>query len=386
MKVGILSPSIYMHQKYNDRIYAPGMLAILLADALVEAGITVYMFTTSDVKSKATIVSCDDELATENLLLETKQDIAPEVNSIISLYERKKYFEMGLTVKIFEYAKDQKIDIIHSYNAIGNLAHYFLDLFPFPTFFTLHTPAPIAGTIENWRYKKFLHHNFISISNKQKSDFQKVIPGINILRTIYHGVRLSEFDYSSTSLEYLSFMGRMTPEKGVDLTIQIALKTDTDLKLASHINDNITNSTFYQHNILPYLNHSHIDLVGMLSGKEKTDFLKNAKAFLFPLSWEEPFGMTLIESMAVGTPVITFNRGSIPEIVVDGKTGFVVDYKEGVDGLITAVKKLYSLSKSQYGEMRLNCRKHIENNFTEKIMAQNHIKLYQDILKRVNHG
>lgn len=380
MKIGILTASIYMYQKkYAKRIYAPGELAIGLADTLVDQGEDVFFFTAPDVQSKARIISGDKDLLEGRLHIERQQDFSPEMNDVVSLYETKKYYEIGLTTKAYQFARENQLDILHVYSGLGFLAHYFVDIFKIPTVYTLHTPPPPAGALENWRYQKFHQQNYISISKSQAKGFRDQISNINIVETIYHGLDLSSYSFNPEAYDYFAFIGRMIPEKGMDLAIRLAIKADVKLKIASSIDPAIEGTKYYQEKVLPFKHNSHVSFEGLLQDSQKKDFLKNARALLFPIQWEEPFGMVLIEAMAQGTPVIAFNRGSVSEIVVDGKTGFVVDVKKGINGLLMAMGKLRSLSSQEYTKMRQNCRKHVEEHFSSSIMAKNHLALYSYI-------
>ena len=125
----------------------------------------------------------------------------------------------------------------------------------------------------------------------------------------------------------------------------------------------------------------NIKFIGPAGHDEKIIYLQNAKAFLMPIHWEEPFGLVMIEAMATGTPVIAYGRGSVPEVVKDGETGFIVPPEKGVEGLIEAVKKLYAMPEEEYARMRKNCRKHVEDNFTAYRMVSDYEKLYYSLIK-----
>src|SRR3989344_4361237 len=380
MKIGILSPSIYMYQKkYRQRIYAPGELATLLSNTLVATGHDVYFFTAPDVKSQAQIISVDTELLEIDLQIEKQQDTKAEELETISLYETKKYYEMGLTQKAYEFAERNRLEVMHVFNAFGNLAHYFAELTGIPSAFTLHTPAPEEGTLEYWRYQRFSHHNFIAISQSQQQEFKKALPGINIASVIYHGVYLPEYTIGQGSGGYYAFIGRLMPEKGVDIALQATLDASVTLKLATAITPQVEATKYYQEKVLPLIGLVHAQVLGVMTNGPKIDFLKHARACVLPQTWDEPFGMVFIESMAVGTPIITFKRGSASEIVKNRETGFLVEPQLGVDGIKEAIKKIQTMSESDYQQLRKNCRLHVEATFTAEKMSQNHIQMYQKI-------
>lgn len=383
MRIGILSPSIYMYQKlYSKRVYAPGKLAMDLADGLVEAGHEVFFFTAPDVPTKATIIPGDVSLLDGSFCLDYQQDLSPELNEIVTLYETKKYYELGLTQEAFLYAQQNNLDILHVYHAFGNIAHYFDALQIVPTVYTLHVLPPPDNTLEFWRYKKFSDQAFVAISKRQEEGFKSSFSTINIPAVVYHGLSLGEYPFSATSKSYLAFIGRLVPEKGLDKALSIIQKTGDILKIATHINPVVEKSEYYQKSILPLLKDSKSEMVGFLSGSEKARFLGNAKAFLFPLQWEEPFGVVLIESLAVGTPVIAYSRGSIPEIITDGETGYLVDPEKGEEGMIEAIQKLHCLSKEEYFAMRKRCREVAEKRFSVEVMVKEHEVVYQKLITR----
>ncbi len=381
MKIGILSPSIYMYQKkYRNRIYAPGKLAVALADSLVNAGEDVIFFTAQDVETLAHVVHIDDELLDENLYLDSQQDLPVNAREIVSLYERKKYFELSVTSLAYEYASQGKVDILHVYNSLGNLAHYFVKRSTVPTVFTIHNPVPAKDTLEHWRYNKFKDQSFLSISDFQKKAFEKEFPGIHLVKTIYHGVEIEQYTQDVTH-EYYAFIGRATPEKGLDIAINACINTQTQLQIATWFNDVVKQGQYYREKLLPNLTASGIGSVGTLDSDSKKIFLSKAKALILPIQWNEPFGMVMIEAFERGTPVIAYNRGSVSEIVTSGKTGFIVDPSEQEAGISHAIGQLERLTDVEYLQMRLNCRKEAEIRFNIRMMAQNHIKVYRNLLE-----
>ncbi|PIZ66578.1 hypothetical protein COY14_00070, partial [Candidatus Roizmanbacteria bacterium CG_4_10_14_0_2_um_filter_36_9] len=309
-------------------------------------------------------------------------------------YERKKLYEIGLTSFAYDFAEKNNIDIMHHFHSLGYLSHYFTRAYSIPTVFTIHNPPPSAKTLTHYEYEKFCDHRFITISQSHKSEYLSKYPQMNIADVIYHGVDLSNIPFSESSDNYLAFIGRATEDKGLDIAIELSIYMKKELQVASWMSDIVLHSDYYVSKIKPHLHSKYITLKGLIPPDEKDNFYKNAKGFIFPLRWSEPFGMVLLESMSTGTPVIAYANGSIPEIVKDGETGFLVNMdethttgdwivkKKGHEGLMEAISLLYSLSPEKYAQMRQNSRKHVENNFTEEIMVQNHLKLYQRIIKK----
>lgn len=388
MRVGILVPSVYMYKgAFRKRVSAPMELSLVLSDNFVKKGIEVYYFSAPDIPTKAQVISPDTSLLENNFLIDYQQDMNPDAYEAVSFYETKKYFELEVTEMAYNFAKDNKVDIIHVYHAFGNLAHYFTELLNIPTVYTLHVFPPPTNTLDHWRYKRFQNQNFIAISNSQKRNFQTTIPKMNIVDTIYHGVDTQKFQFSEKADDYFMIIGRLIPQKGLDVAMRIAVQTGINLKVVTHLTPVTEKSEYYQNKILPFLSNQNIQIFNLPNDTEKINFLQHSKAFLFPLQWNEPFGMVMIEAMACGTPVIAYNRGSVSELVRDGVTGFVIDpddenrlgkgswiiKKQGEEGLKEAVRRIGEIDRKA-------CRKHIEDNFTVEKMVENYEKVYRKIL------
>ncbi len=369
MRIGLLLPSILASEKFfKNRIFAPIFPAIDLANGLVERGHEVFFFTAQGVKTKAKLIPGDDEL--------TRDDLRYRQFRYRSILEQgftrkeivKRDYEYELTMQAYKYGLEKKLDIIHSFHDFG--AHYFNELTGFPTIYTLHDPLPEEkNSIEYLRFSKFPHHNYVSISNSQREG----IPHLNFVATVYHGIDASVYEFSKKDEGYLIYFGRVIEDKGVDLAISAALSLKMPLKIAtSSVIDN-RNKEYFAKKISPFIDGKKISMMGFLSPKEKVDFIKRAKAFVFPLRWNEPFGLTIIEAMACGVPVVAFSKGSVPELVKDGKTGFVVDPDRGLEGIESAIKKIDQIDRGV-------CRRHVEEKFTIEKMVDGYEAVYRRIL------
>jgi glycosyltransferase involved in cell wall biosynthesis len=206
----------------------------------------------------------------------------------------------------------------------------------------------------------------ISISDSQRTP----IPTANFAATIYHG--LPQADLKPTRhprAAYLAFLGRIAPEKGPETAIQIAQSAGIPLKIAAKVDR--VDEVYFRERIAPLLNQSGIEFIGEINEHQKAEFLGQASGLLFPIDWPEPFGLVMIEAMACGTPVLAFNRGSVSEVVEDGKTGIVVQSKE------EAIKRLPHLLALDRGLVRHE----FERRFSAQRMAGDHVRLYQRLLK-----
>jgi hypothetical protein len=211
-------------------------------------------------------------------------------------------------------------------------------------------------------YREYFDMPVVSISDSQRHP----LPWIGWSGTVYHGLPKDLYHFQSQPGQYLAFLGRICPEKRPDRAIEIAERTGVQLKIAAKIDE--TDEAYFQEEIKPLLERSSsVEFIGEINEREKDEFLGNALALLFPINWPEPFGLVLIEAMACGTPIIAFRNGSVPEIVDDGRTGFVVDTLEEA---IMAIQKIDSID-------RRICRAAFEERFTARRMAQDYLAIYE---------
>jgi len=225
------------------------------------------------------------------------------------------------------------------------------------------------NTIEFLRFDKFKHHNYVSISNSQR----KGIVELNFLDTVYHGLKIENYEFNPSPQNNFIYFGRLIEDKGADLAIQTSRELGIPIKIATAKSSSNTDLNFFEEKIKPHIDGQKVISAGFLSGKEKSDFIGSARAYILPLRWEEPFGLTIIESMACGTPVVAFARGSVPELVKDGVTGFVVNPDEGVEGLKKALVKIDQINRNE-------CRKWVEDKFSVKKMVENYENLYNKVV------
>jgi glycosyltransferase involved in cell wall biosynthesis len=258
--------------------------------------------------------------------------------------------------------------IAHEFDVL----HFHLDYLPFPLFSTLDTPfvTTLHGRLDLPElqpiFDTFTQAPVVSISDSQRLPLKQA----NWLNTIYHGLPeqlLTPQPHKKP--EYLAFLGRICPEKRVDTAIKIAAQSGLPLKIAAKVDK--VDQEYFKTEIEPLLSQAHVEFVGEINEAQKPEFLSGAKALLFPIDWSEPFGLVMIESMACGTPVIAFNRGSVPEVIDHGVTGFVV---EDVQGAVAALQRLDELSRTEI-------RAQFERRFSAKTMAQNYLDGYTTLIE-----
>lgn len=248
------------------------------------------------------------------------------------------------------------------------MLHFHIDFFHYPLFrgmahkvvTTLHGRQDLPELPDI--YRAFSHMPLVSISDHQR----KPVPPVNWMGTVYHGMPENLLQEGGGEGGYLAFLGRICPDKGILPAIEIARRAGLSLKVAAKVDP--ADRKYYDEEVAPILAKSpHVEFIGEINDARKPEFLGKAKALLFPISWPEPFGLVMIESMACGTPVIAFNSGSVPEIMEDGLTGFVV---EDIDGAVAAVGKLDRL-------FRPSIRSRFEERFSARAMARDYVKIYQ---------
>ncbi len=237
-----------------------------------------------------------------------------------------------------------------------------------PNITTLHGRLDIPDLVP--LYREYRDMPVVSISDAQRAP----LPFANWQGTVYHGLPEHQFTFHEKPGRYLAFLGRFSPEKQPDQAIQIAKHLGMDLRIAAKVDE--VDREYFQNVVRPLLEDPLIHYVGEIGDHRKDSFLGNAYAFLFPIEWPEPFGLVLIEAMACGTPVIAYRRGSVPELVEDGVTGFVVDDMEGA---VKAAERVAAID-------RRRCREVFESRFTARRMAQDYLDIYRRIVEPVGAG
>jgi glycosyltransferase involved in cell wall biosynthesis len=250
-----------------------------------------------------------------------------------------------------------------------DILHCHLDYYPFSLFSRQATPfvTTLHGRLDlpehQPTFDTFNKVPVVSISNSQR----RPLPQANWVRTVLHGLPKDLLVPRPIKPSYFAFLGRIAPEKGIERAIRIAQHCGVKLKVAAKVDR--ADQDYYDEKIKPLLAAEQVEFIGEINDREKPEFLSGALALMFPINWPEPFGLVMIEAMACGTPVIAFNRGSVPEIIEDGLTGFVV---EDINGAVGAVDRLGQLSREKI-------RQRFEERFTARRMAQDYLNVYRSL-------
>ena len=319
------------------------LMLSLLTEELVARDYDITLFASGDSKTSAKLISL-----TEKAIWLQKGLRSPHAYIKVALekiYRQRKHF-----------------DLFHN--------HFDFFMFPLclsetiPILTTLHRPI---DSVAAQAYRAYNKINFCAISEDQRKSAEE--NGIPTVGVVYNGIDPEKYIFKETADDYFMYLGRVNKEKGIVDAIGAARDAGVKLLVAGNIVGGDEWNYFF-HEVQPLLNQENINFVGQLDFNEKVRLLGGAKALLFPIDRREPFGLVMIEAMACGTPVIAYQRGSVPEVIKDKKTGFIVDNK---NEMVEAIKKIGTIK-------RKDCRVHVEQNFTLKQMVDKYEEIYKKII------
>lgn len=318
-----------------------------LTEELVRRGHDVTLFASGDSRTSARLVPTIDRALRERSTLQELQELAVPLH-------------LAMLSQVFQRADE--FDIIHCH----------VDFFPFA--FEPFVRTPIVTTLHgrldllHWKpiIQRFPRTALVSVSNHQRRPLEEVRP--RWVGTVYHGVPVEEFPFSPTPGDYLLFVGRIAPEKRVDWAVAIAKRVGMPLKIAAKIDP--YDQAYYDEHIRHLFDDPLITFLGEVDERTKRQLMASAYALLFPIDWPEPFGMVQIEAMACGTPVLALDRGSVPEVVRDGVSGFI---GATIDDLVAAVPRVATLD-------RWACRREAAQRFSARAMAAGYERVYQRVI------
>jgi len=338
MRIAQVSP---LYESVPPKLYGgTERVVYFLTEALLDLGHEVTLFASGDSRTRARLIAGTPKAL--RLDASCREQIAPHVRLIEEVMRRADEF-----------------DVIH----------FHVDYFGFPLASRSSVPHV---TTQHGRldipeleplFRMFPNEPQVSISDAQRVPLSFA----NWAGTVYHGLPPDLYRLEPGPGRYLAFLGRISPEKRVDRAIEIARRLDMPLKIAAKVAK--FDEPYFEQEIKPLLADPHVEFIGEIGEAEKQEFLGNAAALLFPVDWTEPFGLVMIEAMACGTPVIAFRSGSVPEVIDDGVTGFVVD---GEDQAVCAIERARKLD-------RRNVRARFEQRFSSARMAEDYVRHYQNI-------
>lgn len=379
MRIGIMISPSHAIPPQEKIILAPWMVVHYLTEGLVATGRhQVYLFAAAGSQTNAHLYDFDIQPTGR-----MKANVRDEVYR-----ERRRIDEKNLFENMVKIAQREHIDIIHLHQAANMTPLIGAAPKILPFVITLHDPLAGRRLDAVNELNTCGNCSFVSISNAQRNNLS-----IRFAGTVYNGILTREFLYNEYGGEYLLIAGRITPEKGTAQAIQAATAMGKKLFVVGEpIVDTEKTRSYWYDMVRPSIDGKKIGYIGFIEKNNLRTLYQKAKALLVPIEWEEPFGLTMIESMACGTPIIAYGRGSVPEVIRDGTTGFIVNAsdtdirgdwivkKTGLEGIKEAIEKIYAMSVDQYQSMRLACRARVEKLFTVERMVENYEKVYEKIL------
>lgn len=354
MKIGIYCTNNFTYPVPDGTIYASITVAGNLADTLVSLGEDVTFFGPIGSKTNA-------KLETFSMLPFSDPQVNTRLNNPGASYE----YEDLMMTKAISFCTENNFDIFHTHCRPFSITK-FADLKPnLPIVATIHDPLTYDAykTLPEFNRLKNLH--FISLSKDQQS----TCPNLNWEAVVYNGINPENWVFNETPKDYLLFVGRLIPEKGPDIAVQVAKTLNLPLKLFGSVDPD--HQSFFDEKIAPFLSES-IQYRSTVPQSDLPKIYGEARALLMPTKWHEPFGLVAIEAMSTGTPVVALNNGSMKEIVLDGQTGFLADSAED---LIKKVKLVSTLNRKL-------CRQHVVEKFSLERVAKNYLTVYRKILNK----
>jgi glycosyltransferase involved in cell wall biosynthesis len=311
-----------------------------LTEELVAMGHDVTLFASGDSSTSARLAPMRDQALR----------LDPMVRDWIAIYYRM--------VEVIYRRKDE-FDVLHFHIDYFPLSLFSRQKVPFLT--TIHGRLDIQEFVDT--YGAFADCPFVSISDSQR----RPIPQLNWVRTVHHGMPADLLTPQPVKQEYAAFLGRISPEKGVDRAIRIAGRAGLKLKIAAKVDN--ADKEYYDTRIRPLIQgNPDVEFIGEINDAQKPAFLSGAHVLMFPINWPEPFGLVMIEAMACGTPVVAFNCGSVAEVLDHGVTGFIVD---DIDQAVAATGKIHMIDRARV-------RATFDRRFTARRMAEDYVDLYEE--------
>jgi glycosyltransferase involved in cell wall biosynthesis len=314
-----------------------------LTEELVGLGHEVTLFASGGSETKARLVPVSERSLRSD----------PSINDPMA----KRIIELEEVLK-----RTENFDIVHFHDTYVHFS--FARHLRIPAVTTMHGRMDLPDLVPIFR--EFPDMPLVSISDQQR----RPLPFANWIATVQHGLPKDLYSFRAEPEDYIAFVGRICPEKRPDRAIEIAKRAGVQLKIAAKVDK--VDEVYFESEIKPLLENSLVEFVGEVNEPEKNRLLGGARALIFPIDWPEPFGLVMIESLACGTPVIAFNCGSVPEVLENGKTGFIV---ENVSEAEEALNRIEQISRSV-------CRQDFEQRYTSARMASNYVLVYEDVRRR----
>jgi glycosyltransferase involved in cell wall biosynthesis len=380
MRIALVVPHLFMHRDILPQvIFSPAVLAIGLAEGLQELGAEVALFSPGPIDTSVPNRTADLRLFEQELHGRGYDYVELLKKHPVTFISLARQVQAELIAKAFAAANSGQFDVVHIYTNEEDIALPFAQLCNKPVVFTHHDPFNFLIKYKNV-FPKYKDLNWISMSLAQRRGMP-----INThwIANIYHGLKESTFQANyKPSTDYVAYLGRIIEPKGVHMAIEAVRRYNETaakplkLKIAGkHYTG--SKDAYWQAQIKPQIDGQEIEYIGFIDNDaDKQKFLGNAKALLVPSTFDEPFGMVLIEALACGTPLIGLDSGAIPEVIKESKTGFVVhkqtETKDTIKLLVKALQKIDTID-------RRACRAEFRAHFTLARMCKEHLQAYEKL-------
>lgn len=343
MKIALVAP---FEEPVPPRTYGGTELVVYnLAEELVALGHEVVVFASADSQVSARVES-----------IFQKSLRADETITGNQMRDAMKMIGLG---RLVGKLNEEDFDIVH--NNFGWRLLAVGEQINAPVITTFH--GPLCQDYYIRIFSELPPYPFVSISDAQR----RPCPDLNYVATVYNGIDCASFEFSQKPGEYVAFLGRFSPEKGPAQAICAAKRAGVPLVMAGKID--FVDREYFEAEVQPHIDGERVQFIGEVNHTQKNEFLRNARALLVPIEWEEPFGLVMIESLATGTPVIAHRRGSVPEIVTS-KVGFIT---ENADEMAEAIMSVDRIDRQR-------CRDYVCSRFNRQAMAQGYVAAYEKVL------
>lgn len=344
MNIALLAP--FEEPVPPEKYGGTELIVANVAAGLVEAGHQVFVLATGDSTTAGQLIPIFPRAI-------RKESFAQDG-------EARHALKLMGVARVLQHLQSLKVDIIH--NHLGWRFVPFAQQLAAPTLTTIHHPLDIP--YQQLVFHAHREHPYVSLTNAQR----RPMPELNYMATVHNGIDISQFNFSNAPGKYLAFLGRMSPEKGPAVAIEVAKAAGLPLKMAAKVD--AVDTQYFEHEIKPLIDNRQIEFIGEVGPKEKSEFLRNAIALLVPIQWEEPFGLFMVEALACGTPVVALSRGSVPELIVHGQTGFIAHHPTE---MVASLKTIATIARE-------DCRRYAEKHFTIAAMTAQYLTTYEKVL------
>lgn len=369
MKIAILPLGHRALPTGGANIFAPGVLATRTAEVLQRHGHQIDIYAPEDSEIEVNLESFD-------------------LVSMFSQYKEIREKNLGLYIEtLYQYelfmasalaGRSHLYDVIHAHDYRKMM--YFSRFLKCPIVYTYHgCPLDdIQTEIDKKRSEYFYKNNFFVAPSKRQIELGKKY--FNFVDVVPHGVDVNKIPFEETPFEEILFVGRLMKRKRPDIAIQIAQDLNRNIRIIGEKYSTPEDLEYYEEVLVPLLKLKNVIFDGIIPYPLIYKSYGQGKVLVFPIEWEEPFGMVMIEAMAAGTPVVAFKMGSVPEIIKDSQTGFICPAGD-IEAMVKAVQKIYDMPPQEYKKMRTNCRRHAEENFTVEEMVDGYEKVYEKVIR-----